>query len=243
MNIVLQGLINKVCLVYLDDMLIFGETLDELKKNEQTVKNCLDKFKLIVNDEKSIWGQTEIEFLGYKISFNKILPIESRASGILNFPTQKNKTELRQFLGMVNFNRLFLPFIADKLELLHKLTSEKTQFVWSDKEKRLFDEVKSRFSRHVELTIPDMNIPFILETDASEKGLGALLRQGNNPIAYASRVLNSSECNYGISEKEFLALIWGIQKFEYFLIGKPFTVFTDHQPLVAIHKKGKFATP
>ncbi|KRH91971.1 krab-a domain-containing protein, partial [Pseudoloma neurophilia] len=126
---------------------------------------------------------------------------------------------------------------------LHKLTSEKTQFVWSDKEKRLFDEVKSRFSRHVELTIPDMNIPFILETDASEKGLGALLRQGNNPIAYASRVLNSSECNYGISEKEFLALIWGIQKFEYFLIGKPFTVFTDHQPLVAIHKKGKFATP
>ncbi|KRH92972.1 LTR retrotransposon, partial [Pseudoloma neurophilia] len=243
MNIILNEYVNKICIVYLDDLLIFGKNEDECKQNEALIRERIKSYKMIINEKKSQSCLESVDFLGYRISHNTISPLVSRAQGIEDFSVPKNKTNVREFIGLLNFDRIFLPKIAEVLKPLYRLMGDKTLFEWGNDEQKAFEAAKMAYAEHVKLSIPDMNDDFELETDVSEYGIGVVLKQQNRPVAFASRVLTTTESNYGVTEREFLGLVWGVKKFEYFLKGRKFKCYTDHKPLTEITRKKSFKTP
>ncbi|KAG0434994.1 Retrovirus-related Pol polyprotein from transposon 17.6 [Dictyocoela muelleri] len=114
---------------------------------------------------------------------------------------------------------MFIPKLTHKTKPLYEIL-ENDNFKIEDKYKNCFNILETHWSKHLELSIPNTNESFSLETDASNIGLGAILREGNKPVAYISRLLKGSEKNYSITEKEFLAILWAMWKFEYLLLKK-----------------------
>ena len=114
------------------------------------------------------------------------------------------------------------------------------KFEWNEVHENCFQNIKNQWKKELELLIPDADGKFEVETDASEKGLGAVLRQDGKPIAYISKNLSKEERNYGITEKEFLACIWAMEAFQYYLVGKSFKLITDHKAIESVNKKAEF---
>jgi hypothetical protein len=129
------------------------------------------------------------------------------------------------------------------LNIFYRLLNKDVKFIWSEKEKENFKEIKRLWAENLELTIPDPNKTFVLETDASLTGLGACLSQGGKSVAYISRTLTPEEKNYGITEREVLAALLAMKKLQYFLVGKQIKLVTDHKATEFIKKKIDFGTP
>lgn len=242
MNMILGELIGRACICYIDDILIFGNTEEEHQDNFNKVLQKLKQYDLKENIDKRIYKQSNVCFLGYNISFNKITPKEDRAQGIVDFKVPKSKKEVQRFLGLVNYDRQFIKNLSDISQVLSELIQKDKIFKWDEKHQKAFDEIKGKFKELLQVTMPDWNKRFILETDASNTGLGAVLRQDSIPIAYASRKLTDIEKKYGITEKEVLASLWGMEKFEFYLIGKEFTLISDHQAIKYIKTKSEFGS-
>lgn len=231
MNIIFNDLIEKNCLIYIDDILVFGETVEEHDESLKLVLNRIKEYGLQENLEKRKEKKEIIQFLGYELSLNKIKPLFSRAQGIIDYPKPKNKKALQRFLGMLNYDRAFIKNITEILKPLYDLLQKDFKFVWSENAIKSFDEIKSRWKENLELRIPDCKKLFTLETDASNIGIGAVLLQENRPISYISRSLSKTEQNYGITEKEVLAALWAMEKFSFYLIGRRFKLKTDHKAI------------
>ncbi|KAG0435658.1 Retrovirus-related Pol polyprotein from transposon 17.6 [Dictyocoela muelleri] len=240
--LILKEFIGNKCFVYIDDILIFGKTEEEHDENLNDVLKRLKSFNLKINKEKSKFKQYEVKFLGYNISLNKIKPLLDRSEGIKNFPTPKNKRDLRKFIGMINYDRIFIPNLSERLKPFYEIL-EMNSFKWNDEFSKLFDNIKNKWCESLTLYIPDPNKRYCLETDASEIGLGGVLKQEGRPIAYVSRLLKGSEKNYSITEKEFLAILWAMEKFQYLLLGKEFDLITDHKAIEKVKKNREFGTP
>jgi hypothetical protein len=132
--------------------------------------------------------------------------------------------------------------MTELVEPLYKLLDRKMKFEFKDEYLKTFEKLKSKWKTNLELKIPDMNGEFILESDASDTGIGAVLKQNGETVAYISRILNGAEKHYSITEKETLASIWAMERLEYFLIGKKFTLITDHKAVEMIKKKLEFGS-
>lgn len=150
-------------------------------------------------------------------------------------PAQLSLKELRRFLGVVSWYRRF---IADFASVAHPLTSllkKGKHWKWTENQQTVFELLKAKLTTAPILACPYLTRTFILQTDASDYGLGAVLRQemqdGERVIAYASQTLNGAEKNYSATEKECLAIVWGIRKLRPYLEGYQFHVITDHLPL------------
>jgi hypothetical protein len=242
MTLILEGLLGKICLVYVDDILIFGKTIEEHDRNFEEVKKRLDEYNLIENVDKRIFRETKVKFLGYEIECNIVKPACDRAQGIMNFPSPKTKKQLQRFLGLVNYDRMFIKNMASILKPLYSILSKERKFQWTENEERIFTEIKNKWSEDLRLHIPDPNGSFILECDASNTGIGAVLYENENPVAFISRNLSSAEMNYSITEREVLAALWAMEKLEYFLVGKHFKLISDHKAIVEIKKKVQFGS-
>ncbi|KAG0436935.1 Retrovirus-related Pol polyprotein from transposon 17.6 [Dictyocoela muelleri] len=230
MFLVLDELIGDICYSYLDDILIFGQ---DKKKHHENLKKVLDRLKrynLKIFEEKSVLGEKEVNFLGYTISHKTIKPILKRSEGIKNFETPKSKRDVRKFLGCKNYDRNFISKLSEKSKFLYELLEDKN-FKWLEEHNSCFIKLKNLWSNSLELCIPDLNKCFTLEADASDIGLSAVLKQDKKPIAYISRLLKGLEKNYTITEKEFLAIMWAMEKFQYLLLGRKFSVLTDHEAI------------
>ncbi|CAA9999650.1 unnamed protein product [Nesidiocoris tenuis] len=165
--------------------------------------------------------------------------MDSKVDAIKNCPSPKNITELRSFLGMVNYLEKFIPFLHGKCAPLHRLTGTRTPWKWSDAEERTFQEIKSLISKEDTVVPYDRNKSIVIAADASENGLGAVICQrdenGNErPIAYGSRTLNDAEKHYASIDREAAALVFAVTKFHQYVYGKKFILVTDHKPLVRI---------
>ncbi|KAG0439770.1 Retrovirus-related Pol polyprotein from transposon 17.6 [Dictyocoela muelleri] len=242
MNCMFNDLINKNCVVYIDDILIFGETYDEHDMNLKLILDRLDEFGLKENRDKRIERKQEISFLGYEISLNQVRPTQTRIQGILDYKIPKTRKELQRFIGMINYDRLFVKGLSIELKPFYKLVQKDQKFIWGENETKIFNSVKSKWCGELNLRIPDMNKKFTLETDASDCGLGAVLIQENVPVAYLSRVLSKSEMKYGITEKETLAALWAMEKLKYYLMGNKFTLITDHKAIEHLKSKIEFGS-
>jgi hypothetical protein len=164
-------------------------------------------------------------------------PVEDKLAKIRDAPQPTMKKELRAFLGLAGFYRRFVPNFAEVALPLTDRTkgAQPSKIQWNDSCEEAFRTLKQRLSSSPVVCLPDQSLPFVLRTDASDRGLGAVLLQdqgfGHQPLAYASRKLLPAECNYPVIEKECLAVIWGVEKFEPYLYGRTFVLETDHQPL------------
>ena len=242
MDNLLQG-IPGVC-VYLDDILITGSTEDEHLKHLDEVLMKLSKAGLTLKKSKCSFLLEAVEYLGHTISKEGLHTSESKVQAILGAPAPKDVSELRSFLGLVNYYSKFLPDLASKLAPLYKLLQKTCKWKWGPKEQAALDHVKNLLRSSQVLVHFDDKLPLVLSCDASPYGLGAVLshRMENGderPICYASRTLSEAEKKYSHLDKEALAIIFGVKKYHHYLYGREFELKTDHKPLTHIFGETK----
>ncbi|VDI15255.1 Hypothetical predicted protein [Mytilus galloprovincialis] len=186
----------------------------------------------------------EVVYLGFKINKHGIYPVESKVEAIDKAPSPTNVTELKAYLGMLNYYNRFLANLSHLLKPLHVLLQKDTKWSWEKEQEKAFIESKQLLKSASVLVHFDPKKKLILACDASPYGLGAVLSHkmddgSDKPIAYTSRTLTSAEKNYSVLEKESLAIIFGIKKFHQYLYGHPVTIITDHKPLIGLFREDK----
>lgn len=236
MNRVLASVLRKFALVYLDDIIVYSVTWTEHLQHLEKVFQLLIDNKLQLKGSKCKFGLERIKFLGHVINENGIFPNEEKIAIIKNLIPPEDLRGLRRFLGMCSYYRRFIPEFSTIAASLNLLLRSGQKWKWEEKQQKAFDDLKSRMITAPVLRMPDFNMPFILSTDASEVGLGAVLSQkeekGEFVVSYASRTLSKAERNYSTTEKECLAVIWAVAHFRPYLYGRKFTIVTDHAALV-----------
>jgi hypothetical protein len=246
MDQILAPYLGKICSVYLDDILVYGYTEEEHDRNFSLVLNELEKNKMKINLSKIQYKQNEITLLGAIINGVTQRPIHDKKSKIIEFQTPKNAKDVQKFIGFVNYYRKYIKDVGSIAAPLYKLTGTKSEFKWGKEEETSFNKLKEALNQDVAVHIADFTKEFVLTTDASNTGLGAILQQLHEGdlkvIDWASRKLTDAEKNYGITEKEFLAVAWGIEHFDYYLRGRSFKIITDHSALKYIKTKEAFGS-
>ena len=237
-----------ICVIYLDDLIIFSDTFEEHLRRLDVVLTRLKKCNLKLSPEKCFFIQDKVPFLGHIVSENGVETDPSKIDKIRNWPTPTNADELRSFLAFCGYYRRFIKDFSKitrpLADLLPPKTSKKNSaktkpWTWTENEQHVFEHLKEILTHPPILAYPDFIKPFELHTYASGKGLGAVLYQGDGKlkrvVAYASRALNKAERNYSAYKLEFLALKWAVtEKFSDYLAVNHFTVLTDNNPLTYV---------
>ena len=220
---------------YLDDLIVYGATLEEHDKALATVLERLKSYNVQLNLEKCKMRQTSVSYLGLIVSKEGMKVDPERIQSVAEATTPTSREELQSFLGVVGYYAKFVPGFATVVEPLRDLLRGSQQFRWTEDASRAFAEVKDRIVRSGPLTPFDPNLPTLVTTDASGVGLGATLSQVHGTqekvVAFASRSLSTAERKYGATEREGLACVWAVEKWKTFLWGHPFTLRTDHSAL------------
>ena len=228
--------------VYIDDILMSGRDSKELNETTEAVLRRLSEVGLVVKKEKCAWNQSSITFLGHTISEKGVSPVPAKLDAIIKMKQPTNPSELKTFLGIVNYYRKFLRDPATVLDPLHQLLKKEVPWQWNNEHETAFKDVKTMLSSWKVLTPFDPQKPLVLTADASPVGIGAVLSHqtddGEKPIGFVSRALNSAERNYSQTEREALAIIFGVLRFQNYLYGHKFTIETDHRPLLGLFGKG-----
>jgi RNase H-like domain found in reverse transcriptase/Reverse transcriptase (RNA-dependent DNA polymerase)/Integrase zinc binding domain len=239
----LRSLIGRICHVYLDDIIIWSNSLEEHEHNVELVLQALRTAKLYCSVKKSCLFVREVDFLGHHISEHGIEADPRKVAQILDWPVPKSAMEVHAFLGLVRYVADFLPLLADHTAVLTPLThkSANTNFpIWDSTHQIAFDAIKALVvGRDCLTTInhDDMGDNKIyLTCDASDHRTGAVLSYGltwesARPVAYDSMALKSAQLNYPVHEKELLAIIRALQKWQSELLGAPVLIYTDHRTL------------
>ena len=209
-------------------ILHFAEVLDRLHK-----------YNLHLKLPKCEFLKPEVVYLGLKISAVGLQTVEQKINAVKKAPTPGKVSELRSFLGMVQYYHSFLPGLVTMLVPLHKLLQKGMQWEWTHDCQRAFEACKEGLTSDSLLVHYDLNRELRLACDTSSYGLGAVLSHimddgQERPIASVSRTLSSRERNYAQIEREALSIVYGVKKFHQFLYGRKFTLATDHQPLLAL---------
>ena len=243
MENLLQGIPQVV--VRIDDILVSGKDDPDHLANLERVLNRISTAGLKLRLDKCLFMQPTVTYCGYVITGDGIQPVAAKVDAIKNAPEPKNVSQVRAFLGMLNYYLRFLPDVATVLEPLHQLLRKGEKWKWLEEQQTAFDKAKELLQSADLLVHFDPEKELILETDASDYGVGVVLshkmKNGTErPIGYVSRSLQEAERNYSTLEKEALAIIFGIKKFHQFLYGHLFTIKTDHKPLEGLlsEKKG-----
>lgn len=219
---------------YLDDVLIFSLTEEEHMQHVRIVLDLIRAANLKLNADKCEFGADEVEFLGFEVKDGSKTPNDEKSAIMRNFPKPKTRKQLKGFLGLANFYREFIPDFAQLAQPLFDACGLK-KFAWSDEGERSFERLKEVLSAKPCTYLPDLNVPFILTTDASGTGMGAVLAQDVNGerkiIEFMSHQFKGAELRYSTIEKEATAIWMALQKWECFLKGSEFVVESDHKPL------------
>lgn len=236
MNTVLTGIHGLRCLVYLDDIVVYGSSLEDHNKRLKDVLQRLRENNLKLQPEKCEFLRKEVMYLGHIISENGISPDPSKLTAIKDYPTPKRIKDIQSFKGLAGYYRKFIKNFSKIAKSLTKLTKKTEQFVWTAEQQNAFDNLKEKLMTAPVLKYPDFSEEFIVTTDASDYAIGAVLSQGkvgsDRLIVYASRVLTRAEQNYNTTEKELLAVVWAVKHFRPYVYGTKFKIVTDHKPLV-----------
>ena len=225
--------------VYIDDIIVGGKTKEEHVKLLHEVFGRLRQANIRVKKEKCRFLRPQVTYLGHCIDKEGIHPTEERIAAIRDMPRPTNVKELRSFLGLMNYYSKFIANLHPMCSGLYELTRQGTKWRWSEAEESLFQKLKTLISTNDTLVHYDESLPIILQTDASDSGVGAVLmhqvKEGTlRPIAFASRILDDREKRYSAIDKEALAIIFGVTKFHQYIFGLQFILCSDHKPLERI---------
>lgn len=236
MTIAMSGLTPELAFVYIDDIIVVGCSMQHHLHNLSVVFERIRKYNLKLNLSKCKFFNTEVTYLGHRITDRGILPDSSKYDTVKNYPVPKNSDEVRRFVAFCNYYRKFVPNFATIAYPLNQLLRKNIKFEWSSKCEDAFNALKSFLMSPKLLQYPDFKQTFILTTDASDVGCGAVLSQnidGNDlPIAFASKSFTPGEKNKSVILKELTAIHWAIDYFKAYLYGRKFVIRTDHRPLV-----------
>lgn len=227
------------CLNYMDDIIVYGETIDQLNERVKEVLNKLNEYNVVLNQEKCIFAAKELVFLGHKLTANGIMPTQDKVSAVKNFRKPSSAEEVRSFLGLMNFVGKFIPNLAEITDPLRLLIKKDEKFVWQLVQQEAFDKLKECLTGDLVLGYYNVKNRTQVYADAGPVALGAVLIQFNRlevprVIAYASKSLSETEKRYCQTEKEALALVWSVERFHFYLFGRTFELITDHKALETI---------
>ena len=226
-------------MTFLDDILIFSSSEDEHVTHVRTVLQRLLENKLFVKAEKCNFHATSVEFLGHVIEKGAVKADPRKVTAVTEWEIPTDRTQLRRFLGFANFYRKFIKGFSEVAAPLNALTSPAVPFQWSQEANTAFEKLKTLFSTAPVLSMPDPSKQFVLEVDASESEIGAVLSQRDrtdgqlHPCAFFSRKLSPAEKNYDVGNRELLAVHDALKEWRHWLEGtiQPFLVLTDHKNL------------
>lgn len=231
----LRGLEWDICLVYIDDLIIFSRTFEDHLHHLEQVFKRLREAGVRLKPSKCYFVQTKVDYLGHSVSGEGLSPNPNKIKAVQEFPLPTNATGVKAFLGLCNYYRRFIQGFAQIASPLNKLTSKHNKFCWTNECQIAFDTLKHALLSAPILAYPDFTQPFHLYVDASQTGIGLTLGQviegKERVIAYAGRDFNAAEKNYSATEREALAVIDGIKSLQAYLYGRKFYIHTDHSAL------------
>ena len=220
-----------------DDMVIYGRTDLEHDRHLINFLNICRKNTLTLNPDKMQFRLPQVSFFGHQWSAKGLSPDPKKIAVVKRMDLPGDVDTMRSFLGLVNYLNRFSPCLAELSEPLREICRQDTEFQLTKSVHVAFSKTKEEISKNVTLPYFNPRSDTTLQTDASKKGLGAVILQNSKPVMFALRALTGAEKNYQNLERECLAMIWGMEKFHYFLYGKQFTLETDQKPLVSIYRK------
>ena len=235
MEIVLSELQWSACLIYLDDVIIFSQTFDEHLERVRLVLDRIAAAGLKLKPRQCHLFAKEVTFLGNVLSSQGVLPNSDNAQKLLDWPEPRTVTEVRGFLGLGNYYRRFVRNFSQIAQPMTDLTKKGNSFRWSPACQKAFEDLKRILCSAEVMAYPASEGLFILDTDASDKAVGAVLSQVQDDrervIAFGSHALNKAERNYCVTDRELLAVKHFVEHYRQYLLGRKFLIRTDHQAL------------
>lgn len=232
------------CEVYIDDIVVYGQDWPSFCAAMAKVTQRIRASKLVLNGKKSIFCSERLNVLGHVVSKQGVAADPEKVRAVVDVPAPANKSELRSFLGAAGYYRRFIDGFASKVAPLTALLAADTPFVWSAEQQQAFEVLKNALVSMVALAHPDFNKEFIVRTDASKAGIGAVLAQRDDsgalrPIAFYSRKFTPAEARYTTREQELLGVVCSIKHWQEYLLPREFCLMTDHQNLTYLWKNGE----
>lgn len=232
MNTLFESLLRKTVLIFMDDILFFSKTLEDHKKHLQEVFDILKSNNLYLKQSKCSFAKAKIEYLGHVISRAGVATTPDKIEAVREWEPPLDAKQLRSFLGLAGYYRKFIKDYGLISKPLTDLLKKNVQFVWTSPHQQCFETLKKALITVPVLSLPDFSKEFTIETDASDKGIGAVLMQQGHPIAYLSKALSKKTQTLSTYEKECLAIILAVDKWKSYLQHLPFSIATDQKSLI-----------
>jgi hypothetical protein len=240
MNDTFRDYLDKFVLVFLDDIIIYSDTLEDHERHLRLALQRLREQRLCAKLSKSALCQTEVEFLGHYVGRDGLRVMEDKIEAVRDWPVPTTMRELRAFLGLAGYYRRFVKGFSEIALSLTELTRNAThqRLQWGARQQLAFIELKRALQSTPVLALPDPTLPFVVNCDASGYAVGAVLQQdrgsGLQPVAFLSKKLTGAESRYPVHEQELLAIITALTTWRHYLSGTavPVRVRTDHKSLI-----------
>ena len=218
------------------NVLVIGCTFEQHLENLADVLQAISNAGLKLKLSKCSFAKSSLDFLGYTISSTGLSPNPGKVEAIRNFPVPTNLAELRRFLGMTSYYRRFISGSSDIANRLNRLTQKDVPFCWTERCNIAFEKLKEKLASAPVLAFPMLNEDYILYTDASDVGIGAVLCQkaddgDEKVISFVSKAFSGAEKNWTTTEEEAYAVVWALQYFHPYVYGRKVTIYTDHKAL------------
>jgi hypothetical protein len=244
MNSVLSGLTWKLCLVYLDDVLVFSKSFEEHCAHLKLIFDRFREANVSLKADKCNFFARKTRYLGHVISADGIATDPRLVDKVRDCPAPKDRSELNTFLALARYYSSFVPHFSDVVEPMAVLLRKDVPWVWGPAQQAAFTEIKNLITSAPILIFPDFLLPFILHTDASDVAIGAVLSQRladgtEHPVAFFSQTLQPSHRNWDTQQRECFSVVESIAHFRHYLEFNHFSVVTDHEALQMITKPDK----
>jgi len=230
MNMIFEPYLRKFVIVFFDDILVYSRNMEDHLLHLQLVFQCLLAHCFFLKQSKCILAQQSIEYLGHIVSPKGVGPDPAKISAMIQWPAPKTLKQLRGFLGLTGFYR---KFVKDYAKIAQPLTEllKRDAFNWSDQAEAAFNKLKNAMTQAPVLALPNFEEDFVIETDASGIGMGAVLIQKGHPIAFFSQKFCSKLLNSSTYVRELCAITAAVKKWRTYLLGRKFTIYTDQRSL------------